>query len=307
MELTHELSEKEKQIERMHYEEILRKQGLQERLSEMYKPLIETTKDVAGQVKQGTKEIAERIDEGIKQQSDNKEILQKIHQEPQIGEIVELIKRYPTIISYIRGEEVDLLESERQIVELITKLPADKQKMIADFFNQPAAAEQQQQPLPQQQEPPPLKYNIGKLIFNDIQEAKGNVEKIKDVLNNLTADEIMELKQHLAYESRYEDFSKSGTIRAITKVKNFQGFISDIKAMREKVGKGASMKVKFLPSDEQALKAQITKLIASFSAGNTNTINEISAISDELRRRGLISIDELKKLFRLLYNGQTDG
>ena len=66
MELAQELSEKEKQIERMHYEEILRKQGLQERLSEVYKPLIESTKDVAGKVEQGTKQITEKIDEGIK-------------------------------------------------------------------------------------------------------------------------------------------------------------------------------------------------------------------------------------------------
>ena len=99
MELAQELSEKEKQIERMHYEEILRKQGLQERLSEVYKPLIESTKDVAGKVEQGTKQITEKIDEGIKQESENKEILRKIHEQPKVGEIVELIKRYPKIIS----------------------------------------------------------------------------------------------------------------------------------------------------------------------------------------------------------------
>ena len=108
----------------------------------------------------------------------------------------------------------------------------------------------------------------------------------------------MELKHHLAHESQYEDFSKSATLRAISKIK--KGFIDEIKAMREKVGKG-TMIVKFLPSDEQALRAQMSKLIGSFNAGNTNSINEISAISDELRRRGLITIDELKKLFRLLY------
>lgn len=291
MELAQELSEKEKQIERMHYEEILRKQGLQERLSEVYKPLIESTKDVAGKVEQGTKQITEKIDEGIKQESENKEILRKIHEQPKVGEIVELIKRYPKIISYFRGEDVDLLENERQIVGLISQLPSDKHKMIADFFN--IEEDAHEQPLPQ-----PLKYNIGKLIFNEIQEAKGNVEKIKEVLDNLSPDEITELKHHLAHESQYEDFSKSATLRAITKIK--KGFISEIKAMREKVGKG-TMIVKFLPSDEQALRAQMSKLIGSFNAGNTNSINEISAISDELRRRGLITIDELKKLFRLLY------
>jgi len=41
-------------------------------------------------------------------------------------------------------------------------------------------------------------------------------------------------------------------------------------------------------------------LIAEKEAGNNNVLNEASAITDELRRQGQLSIAEVKKIYRLI-------
>jgi hypothetical protein len=37
--------------------------------------------------------------------------------------------------------------------------------------------------------------------------------------------------------------------------------------------------------------------MAEFKAGNTNTFNQISAITDELRRQGILTIKNIKNIF----------
>jgi hypothetical protein len=41
-------------------------------------------------------------------------------------------------------------------------------------------------------------------------------------------------------------------------------------------------------------------MLAEFQAGNNNVFNHISAIVDELRRQGILSINEIKKLYNSL-------
>ena len=52
---------------------------------------------------------------------------------------------------------------------------------------------------------------------------------------------------------------------------------------------------------EPALPRQMPELaFGSYKAGNKNTFNEISAIMDELRRQGKISIKDIKGIFKLM-------
>lgn len=68
------------------------------------------------------------------------------------------------------------------------------------------------------------------------------------------------------------------------------------KRKAEKIGTG----IKFLPSDTKDLVSEMNRLLGSYIAGNKNTFNEISAISDLLRKRGLISPNMNKKIFKYL-------
>jgi len=65
---------------------------------------------------------------------------------------------------------------------------------------------------------------------------------------------------------------------------------------RERKGVGTV----FLSSDENVLINELNRLLGSFTAGNNNIFNEIAAIADELRRKGILSIDHVKKIYRFL-------
>ena len=60
------------------------------------------------------------------------------------------------------------------------------------------------------------------------------------------------------------------------------------------MGKGCRSNVKFLSSDPNELFKNLHILIAEKEAGNNNVLNEASAITDELRRLGLLSVGEIK-------------
>jgi len=65
-----------------------------------------------------------------------------------------------------------------------------------------------------------------------------------------------------------------------------------IKSLDAKSGTGAG--VKFLTSNVKLLTNELNRLLGSFTAGNNNVFNDISAITDELRRKGVLNIDHAK-------------
>ena len=90
----------------------------------------------------------------------------------------------------------------------------------------------------------------------------------------------------------------------------------DIKSKKGKGGKGKGGKgkggekdptpgtsgtgLKILPSDPNALIDRFDLLFSSKKAGHTGVRNEIVSISDELKRQGVININEYKKLNSLI-------
>ena len=66
-----------------------------------------------------------------------------------------------------------------------------------------------------------------------------------------------------------------------------------IKSLDAKSGTGAS--VKFLTSNVEVLTNELNRLLGSFTAGNNNVFNEISAITDELRRKRVLNIVHEKR------------
>jgi len=60
--------------------------------------------------------------------------------------------------------------------------------------------------------------------------------------------------------------------------------------------------VKFLTGDVNVLLNELNRLLGSFVAENSNIFNEIAAITDELRRKGVLNINLVKKIYRFLTN-----
>jgi len=59
--------------------------------------------------------------------------------------------------------------------------------------------------------------------------------------------------------------------------------------------------VKFLPSNLKVLINKLKILLAERDAGNNNVFDEISAIADELRRTGVLSLKQFKNLYKNLH------
>jgi hypothetical protein len=76
------------------------------------------------------------------------------------------------------------------------------------------------------------------------------------------------------------------------------GFTTIINNTRKEkhFGKG----IQFLPSDHKELQKDLTRLLGSYKAGNANTFNEISTITDALRRQGILEIYDIKKIFNYI-------
>jgi hypothetical protein len=55
--------------------------------------------------------------------------------------------------------------------------------------------------------------------------------------------------------------------------------------------------IQFLSSDSRELIKKLDIMLAEIQAGNNNVFNHISAIVDELHRQGMLSINEIKKLY----------
>jgi len=79
-------------------------------------------------------------------------------------------------------------------------------------------------------------------------------------------------------------------------------FFNELEVARKNAHSGSGIKlVRFLSSDPKVLMNKLKILLAEKSAGNNNVFNEISAIADELRRSGALSIKELKNLYKKLH------
>jgi len=59
--------------------------------------------------------------------------------------------------------------------------------------------------------------------------------------------------------------------------------------------------VQLLSSDPKVLMNKLKIFLAEKKAGNNNVFNEISAISDELRRSGALTMRQLKNLYNKLH------
>jgi len=82
---------------------------------------------------------------------------------------------------------------------------------------------------------------------------------------------------------------------------NFFDELSIAKQNVETTHLGTGIKyVKFVSSNPKVLMNKWKILLAEKDAGNNNVFDEISAIADELRRTGVLSLKQLKNLFKNL-------
>ena len=58
--------------------------------------------------------------------------------------------------------------------------------------------------------------------------------------------------------------------------------------------------VKFLPSGKEELIHELFRLIGSYKSGNKNVYNELNAVVDQLRRNGTLTIEQSKRIYKII-------
>ena len=280
----------DKELSSLFRGEMLRKIGLQQHLREMYKPITEETKAIASKIEEGTtksSEIATKIEEGTRQASNfeerKSELLKQINEQPKLGEILTLLQNYPEVINYLRDIDYNLAERDNRIIELINKLPDDQQQVLRDYFilrKEPTSPSRRIVPTGASD------------LYRQLIDANGNISRTTSILTDASPEDIEKLKEEVANDKTVNLYQHN-VWSAVNRV--IKSFIRDVKIIRKsKKGQG----IQFLPSGTRELKNKLVLALGSYKAGNTNTFNEISAIMDEMRRRGEMSIKDIKGIFK---------
>ena len=280
----------DKELSSLFRNEMLRKIGLQQHLREMYKPITEETKAIASKIEEGTtksSEIATKIEEGTRQASNfeerKSELLKQINEQPKLGEILTLLQNYPEVINYLRDIDYNLAERDNRIIELINKLPDDQQQVLRDYFilrKEPTSPSRRIVPTGASD------------LYRQLIDANGNISRTTSILTDASPEDIEKLKEEVANDKTVNLYQHN-VWSAVNRV--IKSFIRDVKIIRKsKKGQG----IQFLPPGTRELKNKLVLALGSYKAGNTNTFNEISAIMDEMRRRGEMSIKDIKGIFK---------
>ena len=280
----------DKELSSLFRGEMLRKIGLQQHLREMYKPITEETKAIASKIEEGTtksSEIATKIEEGTRQASNfeerKSELLKQINEQPKLGEILTLLQNYPEVINYLRDIDYNLAERDNRIIELINKLPDDQQQVLRDYFilrKEPTSPSRRIVPTGASD------------LYRQLIDANGNISRTTSILTDASPEDIEKLKEEVANDKTVNLYQHN-VWSAVNRV--IKSFIRDVKIIRKsKKGQG----IQFLPPGTRELKNKLVLALGSYKAGNTNTFNEISAIMDEMRRRGEMSIKDIKGIFK---------
>ena len=88
-----------------------------------------------------------------------------------------------------------------------------------------------------------------------------------------------------------------GGIDISNDVEHYYKITEQDKVEKERKGRKTGKKGEGIKSD---LPHELTRLVASHNAGNTNTYNEINDVVDKLRRSNNISVKDSKKIYKSL-------
>jgi hypothetical protein len=287
------LANQEAAISNLYLADKLQKLGMQEKLNEMYKPLIESSKSIEKGAEKNTERIINKIEE-VKNEKQASSQARHTSISASISEIRDLLAEFPNVVAGLKGEEsIQYSPEDIEVIEGIDRLPSKAKRRLLEEIHKESIEE-----------------GLNRQVFSMFKAFEyGDQEEIDKIVKD---EDKMNLLLDYAAKSDVSDFMKSKYYRAIEYHK--PGFVRTVlnnrytsgiepkskskpKRVRAQSGEGL---IRFLPSSTEDLVKEMNRLLGSYKAGNKNTFNEISAISDVLRRRGVLKPKMLKQLYKHL-------
>ena len=231
-------------------------------------------------------------------------LIEEIKKQPLIIALIKSLNKEPNVVKVIKGESdgSDLNRREQHILEQVNKVDDGILRTLIDFYSpthyeeasEISQTESAIQTISEEKQ-------IARDMFDEIMQMKhGSTkerEKAKSAITELfnkkeNKDRLFTYLDMINYQIDLNRYPYS-----IIKTVDNELFkeIQDLR--KSKIGYGF---VKFLSSDPRELTNKLNILIAETRAGNNNVFNEISAIVDELRRLGHLTIGQIKKIYKMI-------
>ena len=282
-------------------------------LREAYKPLLDSQKQ---QTEKITKTQRETSEAQIQQQQDlqdarsqdlaqkHEELIHEMRAQPLIIPLIKSVNSNPKIIDVITGKSdgSDLTGKEQHVLQQLDKVDDRILKTLIDHYSFSEASRSEILSRTA------ADGESGVETVSMSEEAQQLFDTIMQMRDNTNKEETRQALKEL-----FEKQENKDTFFRYLEAINYQfdlsrypytiirhlnpDFYKEIKEHKQtKTGKGVS----FLSSDPNELFGKLRILLAEKEAGNNNVLNEASAIVDELKRQGLLSLDEIKKIYELI-------
>jgi len=315
------------------------KDKVQFNLKEAYKPLLEAQKEQTQEITKTQKEtsqaeIQQQMLEDDKLQEllgKNTELIKEIKKQPLIIPLIKSLSNHQKVIDVISGKsdgsdlnqrEVETLKQLenvddqmlRVLIDYYVTVPAERGDIVIRKLEELSTAysgarssvsgetrkqltESQLEASDETKRP----QQIGEEIYVDLMNvkkfAKEKVHRDDSIGYKFSIEENR--TNFLAYLDSV-NFVHDLSRYPFTVIREVNPrFYNEIEA-RKKEARGKGMTTKFLSSDPKELLSKLNILVAEKEAGNTNVLSEASAIIDELRRLGVLTLPQIKNIYKLI-------
>jgi hypothetical protein len=140
------------------------------------------------------------------------------------------------------------------------------------------------------------------VIPADVEDIMSEEKAVYEHVSKLVSAD--ELKAYLSNDTNANNLLRYVELNPKTNLKSnpwrrirteLPDFYKEIKTLK----KGTGL-MKFLPSGKTDLIRELLRLMGSYKSGNKNVYNELNAVVDELRRKGILSIKQSKRIYKTI-------
>ena len=298
-------------------------------LREAYKPLLEgqttQTKEITKTQKETSEEQLRQQDvQSREQQQRHEKLIEEIRKQPLIIPLIKSLNKSPQVVdvlngksdgSNLTGKEQHILNQlndvdERLLITLInyySSVPSTRYEETVSEIESGIVTSSETASTEE-------KLEMSEDLRKQEEEGKGLYDYLVGLHTYVGKPKIVEVTKMVFDKQENKDnfiqylnslnfkiYLNENPFRTIKTV--HPDFYNEIQQLKEqKKGKGLHRRfegnIKFLSSDPQELINKLNILIAEKHAGHNNVFNEISAITDELRRSGYLTVDSIKKIYK---------
>lgn len=300
-----EVSNLRKDIKTYFINKVLSDQGLQTELSKVFKPITESQNKNSLDL---IKLLKDSANENNKKIIDFKDTFQNFPQ------LVESINNIKSALDIKTNEIINEIKAGRVVPREVEEVVGEAEEFAGALDDISRGEEDKPEIIHEIDDSDLIKKAFETAETLDAYSISNNYEKIKNELKKpeIQQDLLVYIEQKPKTNLSSNPWIKYREINGnfYTKLKERKEFAIKQAALAEKEAKKTPKKgkglgcqcsgssIKFLSNNKENLVKELFRLLGSYKSGNKGVYNELNAVVDELRRSGVLTIDQSKKLYK---------